>query len=93
MVTVCGTLQFEVVNVSEAPDEMDRSASPPLFFATATVTLAAGCDDKATPNVCVPPCWTATEFGFTTTVGASTVIATGYEVRLSVPLLATAVIE
>ena len=74
-VTVCGTLQFEVVNVSEAPDEMDRSESP--LSATATVTLDDGCADRDTPNVAELPCWTAIWFGLTTTVGDSTVIATG----------------
>ena len=76
-VTFCGTLQFEVVKVSEAPEETDRSGSPPLASATDTVTLADGCADSATPKVWVPPCWTATEPGLTTTAGDSTVIAIG----------------
>jgi hypothetical protein len=90
-VTFCGTLQFAVVKVSEVADEMDRSGFP--LVARETVTLDDGCDDRATPTVVLLPCETATWFGFTTTVGDSTVIATGYEVRLSVPLLATAVME
>ena len=76
-VTFCGTLQFEVVKVRLAPEETDRSGSPPLLSATDTVTLDDGWDDSATPKVWVPPCWTATEFGLTTTVGDSTVIAIG----------------
>ena len=75
--TFCGTLQFEVVKVRLAPEETDRSGSPPLLSATDTVTLDDGWDDSATPKVWVPPCWTATEFGLTTTVGDSTVIAIG----------------
>ena len=58
-----------------------------------TVTLAEGCADRATPNEVLLPCCTARFVGLTTTVGASTVIATGYDVRLSLPLLATAVSE
>ena len=76
-VTFCGTLQFEVVNVRLAPEETDRSGSPPLLSATDTVTLDDGWADSATPKVWVPPCWTATEPGLTTTVGDSTVIAIG----------------
>ena len=79
--------------MSVPPEETDRSGSPPEFCATVTVTLDAGCADRATPNVVLLPCCTATFAGLTTTVGASTVIATGYEVRLSLPLLATAVSE
>ena len=56
--TVCGTLQFEVVKVSEAPEEMVRSESP--LLATETVTVDDGCADRATPNVAELPCWTAT---------------------------------
>jgi len=63
--------------VSEAPEETDRSESPPLFSATETVTFAEGCADRATPNVPVSPCRIAIEAGLTTTVGDSTVIATG----------------
>ena len=54
---------------------MDRSESP--LSARDTVTLDDGWADRATPNVAELPCWTAIWFGLTTTVGDSTVIATG----------------
>ncbi len=49
IVTFCGTLQLDVVNVSDAPDETDKSESPPLASATDTVTVPDGWADKATP--------------------------------------------
>ena len=55
--------------------------------------FADGGADRDTPNVCVRPWATVTLTGLVTTAGFSTVIATGYEVTDSVPLLATAVIE
>ena len=75
--TFWGTLQLDVLNVSVPPEDTDRSGSPPEFCVTLTVTVADGCADSATPNVVLLPCCSATLAGLTTTVGNSTVIATG----------------
>ena len=92
-VTVCGVLQLAVVKVSVPPADTVRSGSV-LLPATVTVTLAAGCEESATVNVPVWPCWTVSVVGLTTMLAPSTVIATGLDVvvwfRLSV---ATAVTE
>src|SRR5579859_3543038 len=53
----------------------DRSESP--LTARLTVVLADGAEDRATPNVVLAPWATVTLAGFTTTVGDSTVTATG----------------
>ncbi len=78
-VTVCGVLQLAVVKVRVPPADTVRSGSV-LLPATATVTLADGCEESATANVPVWPCCTVMLDGLTTMVGPSTVIATGLDV-------------
>src|SRR5579863_9492640 len=73
-VTVCGVDQLAAVKVRLA-GVTDRSESP--LTARLTVVLADGAEDRATPNVVLAPWATVTLAGFTTTVGDSTVTATG----------------